>query len=208
MGADSRRRDDADARLSSSSVRGNLPHLYKPGCTYFVTFCLQDAVPQKRLHRLELQQHDDPIDLARCNEPKEQIGKCILRRPRIGQLVEDSLLYFQNERYALFAWVVMPNHAHVVMAPFADYSLSMVLHSWKSYTASQIKKTLRCSGSVWQTESFDHLIRSEESFSRFVEYTEANPVVAGLCLKADDWPWSSARYRAHFTDSGAERYRY
>jgi putative DNA methylase len=90
---------------------------------------------------------------------------------------------------------VMPDHVHVVVTPFPDYSLSSLLHSWKSFTANQINRRLGRSGRLWQEESFDHLIRSVDAFTSFVTYTEDNPVAAGLCGQPRDWRFSSARYR-------------
>jgi hypothetical protein len=46
-------------------------------------------------------------------------------------------------------------------------------------------------GSLWERESFDHLIRRPEHVEHFIAYTENNPVVAGLCAKPADWPFSS-----------------
>ena len=156
--------------------RGNLPHIYKEGCTYFVTFSLIDAVPE-RLRKRRLQ------------------GSCILRDSRAASIVENALLHFQGERYSLSAWSVMPNHVHAVVTPFADQNLSKILHSWKSFSAHEINKALGRNGSVWEKESFDHLVRNQGGFERFVRYTESNPVVAGLCEKPDLWPFGSARLR-------------
>ncbi len=89
----------------------------------------------------------------------------------------------------------MPNHVHVVLTPGEGHELSRILHSWKSFTANRINVLLGRSGRLWQEESFDHVIRSEEDLVKFIDYTENNPVVAGLCGLPDDWPHSSARFR-------------
>ncbi|MCL4219452.1 MAG: hypothetical protein KJ052_20925, partial [Candidatus Hydrogenedentes bacterium] len=41
----------------------------------------------------------------------------------------------------------------------------------------------------WQRESYDHLVRDDVDFARVCEYTIQNPVMAGLCEKAADWPF-------------------
>lgn len=94
----------------------------------------------------------------------------------------------------------MPNHVHAVVTPYADHSLLDILHSWKSFTAHKINRRLGRSGRVWQQETFDHLIRSPESFEKFVRYTELNPVEAGMVARPEDWPFSSARYRERAED--------
>jgi len=174
--------------------RGTLPHIYKEGCTYFVTFSLIDAVPE-RLRKRRLQSDADLDEVEKQYDPPPSTGSCILRDSRAASIVENALLHFQGERYSLSAWSVMPNHVHAVVTPFADQNLSKILHSWKSFSAHEINKALGRNGSVWEKESFDHLVRNEGAFERFVRYTESNPVVAGLCKKPDLWPFGSARLR-------------
>ncbi len=119
----------------------------------------------------------------------------------MGELVEGALLHFQGQRYALHAWVVMPDHVHAVLTCYPEHPLQSVLHSWKSFTSHAINRMLGRSGPFWQKESFDHLIRSEEHARRFLEYVETNPVVAGLCGRPEEWPFSSARWHHHGTVS-------
>src|SRR5207249_3259049 len=102
---------------------------------------------------------------------------------------------FHGARYDLAAWCVMPNHVQLVVTPFSPHSPSDIFHSWKSYTAHRINQLLGRTGTFWERESFDHLIRTLNDFERFVAYIENNPVVAGLCARPEDWRWSSARLR-------------
>lgn len=175
--------------------RGDLPHIHKDGCTYFVTFCLADAVPARLNWKRLIEDTDEPAEIAEQFDLDPALGDCTLREPRVASIVEDSMLHFQGSRYALSAWSVMPNHVHAMVTPYADHTLSGILHSWKSFSAHQINKHLGRTGSVWQKESFDHLVRDENSFQQFVAYTEENPVVAGLCRHPDEWPFSSARFQ-------------
>ena len=174
--------------------RGNLPHIYKEGCTYFVTFSLFDAVP-KHVRRKRLIEADDAEFFAAELDPKPLTGTCLLQDGRAATIVEDALLHFQGERYALSAWCVMPNHVHVVVTPFPGFSLPKILHTWKSYSAHEINSAFSRKGKVWEEEAFDHLIRNERAFSKFVDYTENNPVPAGLCERPEDWAFSSARFQ-------------
>jgi len=160
-----------------------------------VTFCLQDAVSAKALRRQHLNESDEPHVIAGRSEPPSAAGTCLLQRPAAAAIVEDGLLHFQGERFALHAWVVMPNHVHGVITPFEEFPLSEILHSWKSFTSNRINRELGRTGTLWQADSFDHLIRNEESFSKFVAYTEGNPVAATLCGKPEAWAFSSARLR-------------
>lgn len=119
----------------------------------------------------------------------------VLSLQRVARLVEDALLHFHGERYALHAWCVMPDHVHVLVTPLHDWSLERILHSWKSFTANEVNRMLHRKGTFWQPESFDHLVRSNEAFESFVAYIEANPVAAGLCSDPSAWQFSSARHR-------------
>ena len=104
-----------------------------------------------------------------------------------------ALKFFDGERYELRAWVVMPNHVHVVVWPMPPNTLSEILHSWKSFTAHEINKLLP--GKVvpfWQRESYDHLIRDDDDLRRCCQYTLMNPVNAGLCAEGHLWPWTNA----------------
>ena len=181
--------------FATAKWRGNLPHLYKEGCTYFVTFSLIDAVSKRLLRRSGIEAGDNPEMVAKELDPSPLTGSRLLRDSNAASVVENALLHFQGERYALSAWSVMPNHVHVVVTPFGGFTLPKILHSWKSYSAHEINRVLARKGSVWEEESFDHLVRDERAFDKFVFYTENNPVSAGLCERPEHWPFSSAKFR-------------
>jgi REP element-mobilizing transposase RayT len=177
--------------------RGELPHLYKPGATYFVTFRQWDAVvaaPSPVLTPTHLVTPDSlPAEIVGGYDPPICLGSCALADPQVARVVRDALLYFDSQRYDLLAWCVMPNHVHAVLTPIAPYTPDLILHSWKSYTSNVINRMLGRRGTFWERESFDHLVRSIASLERFIRYVEENPVIAGLCERAEDWEWSSAR---------------
>ena len=194
--------DPRDTPFVQLKSRGELPHLYKPGACYFVSFRLADAIRQRRgedslAARSRSAPKDlDPQELLRNFEPPLALGCCWLRRPEIASLVQNAFLHFNKERYELVAWCVMPNHAHVVFAPFAGRPIPTILNSWKGFTGKKANEILQRHGPFWERESFDHLIRTAEAVERFAKYVEDNPVEAGLCSRAEDWPFSSAG--AHF----------
>jgi hypothetical protein len=85
----------------------------------------------------------------------------------------------------------MPDHVHVLLKPFAGWSLAKILQGIKGFTARQINKTLGRTGSFWQDESFDHLVRNERDWWDKFNYIHANPVIAGLAERPEDYPFSS-----------------
>jgi REP element-mobilizing transposase RayT len=119
-------------------------------------------------------------------------GSCYLKDDRLAEIVQNALLHFDGERYALHAWIVMPNHVHTLFTAQGGWELSQIAHSWKSYTANECNKVLQRKGEFWQPEPFDRYIRNERHFANAVTYIEENPVKAGLCYQPEDWRWSSA----------------
>ena len=76
-------------------------------------------------------------------------------RPRLR-----SLEHFQNTRYTLDDFVVMPNHVHMLVTPLKNHTLVKILHSWKSLTTKQFNHVFHRAGAIWQDESLDHIVRN------------------------------------------------
>src|ERR1044072_282082 len=182
--------------------RGYLPHFDGGEIPQFITLRLADSMPQEFLDRwrseLGREQNID-VDAALRKRIEffldQGYGECYLGDPRVAELVQNSFLFFDGQRYRLTAWVVMPNHAHMLLTPCAGHELSDILHSLKSYTANEANKLLQRSGQFWQTESFDRWVRDANHFVKVIAYIENNPVKARLCKQPEDWPFSSAWFR-------------
>ncbi len=183
--------------------RGYLPHLDQPGTIQSLTFRLFDSVPSKvvEVWKSELAlTGDEKADDPRCADLRKRIehyvdqghGVCWLRDERIARQVEKALFHFDGVRYRLLAWVVMPNHVHVLIETLPGFPLADIIHSWKSYTAKQANKTLERTGTFWMPDYFDRFIRDEQHLVAVTDYIEQNPVKAGLVQEAGDWQWSSA----------------
>ena len=125
---------------------------------------------------------------------KAAFGPVWLRDDRVARVVADALLYGESGRhfYRLRAWVVMPNHVHVLLRPMT--SMPVITRWLKGSTARQANLILGRTGEpFWQDESFDHRVRDEVELDRIVRYVEHNPVSAGLARNPREWAWSSAR---------------
>jgi REP element-mobilizing transposase RayT len=207
---------------SGTHTRGYLPHVKREGARYFVTFRLADSLPKEALLKIQAEraerlnryhqgqeaakrlgvpvpQSADLESIERDYFPKVEhyldkaTGECWLRQPEIAGLVADAIRFFEGKRYLLQAWVVMPNHIHVVLWPMPSHTLSSIVQSWKRFTARQANRVLNRSGQAfWQPESFDHWIRNDEEHGRCCRYVVYNPVKARLCAAPEDWKWSSA----------------
>jgi REP element-mobilizing transposase RayT len=189
--------EDAKRGFLGWHESGYLPHRDEPGLVQFITFRLADAFPAElhseweallrieddRERRIELEAY---LDKGR--------GECHLRRPDIAKTVEDSLRFRHAVQYDLRAWVVMPNHAHLVVK-VQEVPMSVLVDGWKGYTAKQANRILGRKGKFWQEDYWDTHMRDSEHERRSRLYLENNPVKARLVALRKDWPWSSARFR-------------
>jgi putative transposase len=177
--------------------RGYLPHHDAPGVTQLVTFRLHDAMPASRRGEWELllRIEDDRQRRAKLEAYLDRgLGECWLRQPRVAEIVEGALQFFDGDRCRLRAWGIMPNHVHVLLDVW-ETPLAELLRSWKGYTAREANKLLNRRGPVWEREYWDTRIRDEEHLRKALRYVESNPVKAKLVAEACKWPWGSARLR-------------
>jgi REP element-mobilizing transposase RayT len=175
-----------------------LPHWQQGSAYIFVTWRLADALPADLLRQWKTERDTwmaihplpwNPQTSKECDEcfPERMeawldrgAGRCQLREPRYRNIVSDALYHFDQERYALSSFVVMPNHVHVVFQPLAGNLIEDILHSWKSYTSKEIQKLTNERGSLWQRGYWDRLMRNQIHLDRCKRYVRENPMVARL----------------------------
>jgi REP element-mobilizing transposase RayT len=177
--------------------RGYLPHRDSPGLTQFLTYHLVDAFPAERL-----QEWAALLKIDEEPERRKQLenyldrgrGECWLRQRLIADLCEATLLHFNEQRYVLKAWCLMPNHVHVLVEittmPMAEF-----VKGWKGCSARDCNKILGRRGAFWADDYWDTYMRDAEQERRTVRYIENNPVKAGQVHSSKEWRWSSARFR-------------
>lgn len=173
------------------SYNGHLPHWDQPGKLQFVTFRLADSLPQSKLKEFQqlkeewLKEHPFPWkenDFKEYNDFCEVFedwldlgfGSCILKYKEIQTIVENSILHFDNERYVLFDYIIMPNHVHLLLITGLKYSMKQIMHSIKSFSANEINKLLNRKGEVWQKSSFDSIMRNAIDYQNKKEYIMHN----------------------------------
>ena len=198
------------------NYRRHLPHQIPEGTPIFVTWNLKGAIPTAVAERLRSERAWLEKQPRKPGEsPRDRalrIGKLLFARtdayldgatagplhlqtPECAKIVEDAILFSAAERVELLAWCVMANHVHALFTPIWEYV--RLMQSIKGFTSRQINQLQSQTGrTLWQDESYDHWVRDEAELLRIIHYIEQNPVKAGLCAKAEDWPWSSARFRA------------
>jgi REP element-mobilizing transposase RayT len=141
--------------------RRRLPHYQKSDAPIFVTFCKGTTEPLPEAARSIILQHCPRGD---------------------------------GTRFRLHVAVVMPEHVHLLMTPLRDaqgdmFCLSETLRRIKGASARSVNQLLGRSGPIWQDESFDHVIRSDESLQQKIDYIRLNPVRRGLVTRPGEYAW-------------------
>ena len=185
------------------------PHWSQTGAVVFITFRTADSIPKEVLQRWEREKGDwlikhgiaydrhwSEILLTLDTKLRTQFkktfnrhredfldtcqGTCVLERRELAQIVYDSLLHFDGQRYRMGDFVVMPNHVHLLCVFASEEALGTQCDSWLHYTAYRINTKIEGKGKFWQQEPFDHLVRSPEQYEYLRKYIADNGIKAGL----------------------------
>ncbi len=191
--------------------RGYLPHFESTTAVQHITFRLADSLPKHVVAGLAEELKNLPPTrqgiLRRIrieNYMDAGHGSCVLRVPEIAQMVQDSLLHGDGNRYRILAWVIMPNHVHTLIEPLPSWTIARIVASWKSFTGRRISAWQHSArlepggpgpgsdSQVWHREYWDRFARDEAHLAHFIDYIHKNPVKANLVAAPENWPWSSA----------------
>lgn len=164
----------------------DLPHWQQGESYQFVTFRLGDSLPKPKLDALREEIHKWRLANPKPWTPEQQDdyhqrftycierwldaghGSCLLRHPSNRKHLEDALMRFQGEKVIHHAWVIMPNHAHLLFEPKAP--IGELLKAWKGVSARKIGQ-----GSIWQKNYRDTLIRNRKHYLNALRYIRRNP---------------------------------
>ncbi len=187
-----------DPKSPYAVLHRRLPHWRQSGATYFVTFRLADSLPRAVVARLRAEQEahlqalPHPVTAADLDEAKALFsakieaqldagrGACVLREAAVAEIVATTLRHRHGEDYWLGDFVIMPNHVHAIVMPGERFDLAKIVGAWKSVAAHRINPLLKRSGTLWQEETFDHIVRDAAHLRRFEIYVQDNPAKAGL----------------------------
>jgi len=119
--------------------------------------------------------------------------------PQARTIVLNAWRHFHNARYELFALCIMPDHVHALFQPWPKnqasreettfWSLAELMRSLKSFTAREINRAERKTGTVWEKETFDRYIRSDRDLAEKFHYILRNPWDAGVAKQNEEYPW-------------------
>ena len=122
------------------------------------------------------------------------LGECWLKEAACINSLRDALLKADGERHHLGDFVIMPNHVHLLTTPIAGHELEIILKAIKGKAAIECNKIVQRSGTLWQPESYDHIVRNLEQLVAYREYIAGNPARAEL------EPTGPELYRAEWMD--------
>lgn len=165
------------------AYRRHLPHIQPPGAVIFATFRLHGALTA--------------FECAERQRAGLSVGPrvCWLAEPPIAQLVHDAILFQDDKRCDVLAFVEMPTHVHLLYRPLPTpdgswHSMAQIMQSIKAFSGRKANLLLGLSGQFWQRESHDRYVRHMRAIPGFVRYIVNNPVRAGLVECPEDWRWT------------------
>jgi REP element-mobilizing transposase RayT len=168
-----------------------LPHWQQGQALQFVTLRLSDALPRSllddwRAERDEwLAEHPKPWSpeihaeyhrrfSRRIEKWLDQgMGSCLFADSGARTVLAETLMRFQGERVQHHAWVIMPNHLHLLFSPRVPQE--KLIQAWKSHSARTLGR-----GPIWQRDYFDTVIRDWDHLQNVVRYIRRNPTKAKL----------------------------
>jgi putative transposase len=103
------------------------------------------------------------------------------------RIINNAIKHFDVQKYDLLAYVVMHNHVHVLVKPAEKYTLSQVVHSWKSFTSNRLQRQFNRRKCVWQDEYFDRIIRDEAELLEKTQDIINNPF--RVWPDIEEYPW-------------------
>jgi REP element-mobilizing transposase RayT len=159
----------------------------------------------KHLKHLALVWVKNPVFfLTTCTYQRQPI---LANAKVVSILIDEWTSALERHGWAIGRYVVLPDHVHFFCAPAPvggigdpakGKDLSGFMQQWKQWTSKRIIRECRSDGPsglqrfeapVWQAEFFDHLLRSQESYSQKWEYVRQNPVRVGLVKNPEAWLW-------------------
>ena len=120
-------------------------------------------------------------------------GRALFAQAPPCRIFLDALLHYRDDgAFQLHAFVLMPDHFHLLLTPSGATTLERAVQYIKGGSARRIGKELNFRFPVWQRGFSDHRIREASDYGIHLRYIEQNPVKCRLAGAAAEYPWSSA----------------
>jgi len=150
-----------------------------------ITYRLADSLPQDLLQLLGTPQpsadrESDELQKRKIIEETldKGFGSCILQEPSVAQVVVDNWIFYNGKRYDLIAYVVMPNHVHVLIKTYQEWSIGKIVWAWKSlvtkYVNSEVDLKNRFLNSIAQFQANNFQIKTSSKMQKFIKTDSKN----------------------------------
>jgi hypothetical protein len=131
------------------------------------------------------------------------VGQCLLNDHRFGNFVTDAISAGDGIAHVPLAWVIMPNHVHLLTGQLHGQPLWKMIKQIKAVSAINFNRCRNTQGALWQKGYFDRPIRDQEHLLRTMEYIHGNPVKAKLV--ANQYNWKQSSIHRHSIEEVMER---
>ena len=103
------------------------------------------------------------------------------------KIIYDHILLGDRKYYSLIAFVIIPNHVHLLLQSDFGFDISTIMKGIKDVSAKKINQNNSTSGSIWLNESFDRIIRNDSELFEKLKYMLDNPVKWNLITNGWDY---------------------
>lgn len=175
------------------STHDKLPHWHQDGKIQYVTFRLADSLPQSELKEIKgmidsfKERNPEPWDKSVMLQYHRQVGakfeeyldnglgECIFRNKECRDVLKDVIMFYDNVKYDVLAFVIMPNHVHLLLRLIDRNKLGKIMQSIKRQSSREINNRLNRQGTIWMKRYFDRIVRSEDHLKHYLSYIRDNP---------------------------------
>jgi putative transposase len=185
-----------------------MPPLYLNNKIYFITFRLDDSLPQSEVRKMKVEYAQAISEIKEDDLNKKQLkineiafnvfgkyehqldenpyGECILAKEEVAEILYNKILSGHKVQYDLKCFSIMPNHVHILLSSLGNTPddkadpVNSLLKNIKGSTARSINKLLNKLGTLWNNDNWDRYIRNERHYSNVFYYVANNPINARL----------------------------
>jgi putative transposase len=109
-----------------------------------------------------------------------------------NNLLRASISKYERElEFSIAAWVILPDHFHIVIDPKKNNLSSIIQKVKLSFSKKYRYRSDKWSGYVWQSRFWDHVIRDQKDMNNHIDYIHYNPVKHGYVKSPFLWNLSS-----------------
>jgi REP element-mobilizing transposase RayT len=173
--------------------RLRLSYVFEADQPVFFTWRLHDSLPSHQAFPADARNSGQAFAATDRLLDEACVGPAYFRQPEVADMIVEAIQFNANTlgHYRLHAFVVMPNHVHLLVTP--AMALPKLTKSLKGATAAWAIEMLGLTDSpFWQEESCERVVWYAPEFEEIRNYIEENPVRAGMVREASEYRWSSA----------------